>query len=268
MCAPWGHDVPCTRCLELRPFVPDSEPAEELDIYATADDSVEVHFYVPARTPDDVDEVEMGDDGWPGQLDRKLYTRLWPTTLVPLDARRSHLRQRVDELLSDRRPRVLHEASLFHVFGGQEVTTTLREALEHASRELLSGPVRIIVREPVEYRCSCASPTARRRPSCELLSKVGVRAPRYCYPHCLLGKTVVSKEGYERLPKEQQEQAVTEEERDEAISKEDNLRDLCYNAYLPTPAGCEGSDRRSLVVDLQRRLYRGRAIEPLSRSQH
>ena len=55
----------------------------------------------------------------------------------------------------------MHEASLFHVFGGQEVTTTLGEALERASPELLSGPVRIVVREPIEYRCSYASPTAR-----------------------------------------------------------------------------------------------------------
>ena len=59
----------------------------------------------------------------------------------------------------------------------------------------------------------------------------GVRARRYCYPHCLLGKKVVSKEDFEALPKEQQEWAVTKEERDEAISKEDNLRDLYYHAY-------------------------------------
>ena len=60
----------------------------------------------------------------------------------------------------------------------------------------------------------------------------GVRARRYCYPHALLGKKVVSKEDFKALPKEQQEWAVTKEERDEAISKEDNLRDLCYHAYL------------------------------------
>ena len=82
----------------------------------------------------------------------------------------------------------------------------------------------------------------------------GVRARRYCYPHCLLGKEVVSKEEFEVLPKEEQEWAVAKEERDEAISKEDNLRDLCYHAYLPTPAARDKSDQRSLVVDLQRRL--------------
>ena len=82
----------------------------------------------------------------------------------------------------------------------------------------------------------------------------GARARRYCYPHCLLGKKVVSKEDFEALPKEQQEWAVTKEERDEAISKEDNLRDLCYHAYLPTPAARDKSDQRSLVVDLKRRL--------------
>ena len=87
----------------------------------------------------------------------------------------------------------------------------------------------------------------------------GVRARRYCYPHCLLGKKVVSKEDFEALPKEQQEWAVTKEERDEAISKEDNLRDLYYHAYIPTPAARtpaarDRSDQRSLVVDLRRRL--------------
>ena len=46
----------------------------------------------------------------------------------------------------------------------------------------------------------------------------GVRARRYCYPHCLLGKEVVSKEEFRALPKERQEWAVTKEERDEAIS--------------------------------------------------
>ena len=96
----------------------------------------------------------------------------------------------------------------------------------------------------------------------------GVRAPRYCYPHCLLGKKVVSKEDFEDLCEEQQKCVVTKEERDEQISKEDNLRDLYYHAYLPTPADPNKSDKRSLVVDLRRRLYRGRAIEPRTRSQH
>ena len=85
----------------------------------------------------------------------------------------------------------------------------------------------------------------------------GVRARRYCYPHALLGKKVVSKEVFEALPKEQQEWAVTKEERDEAIRKEDNLRDLYYHAYTPaarTPAARDRSDQRSQVVDLRRRL--------------
>ena len=47
---------------------------------------------------------------------------------------------------------------------------------------------------------------------------------------------------------------MTKEERDEVISKEDNLRDLYYYAYLPTPAARDRSDQRSLVVDLRRRL--------------
>ena len=82
----------------------------------------------------------------------------------------------------------------------------------------------------------------------------GVRARRYCYPHCLLGEKVVSKEVFEALPKEQQVWAVTKEERDEAIRKEDNLRDLYYRAYVPTPAARDRSNQRSLVVDLKRRL--------------
>ena len=74
-------------------------------------------------------------------------------------------------------------------------------------------------------------------------------ACRYCYPHCLLGKTL-----------------VTEEQRNEELRKEDNLRDLYYHAYLPTPAARDGTDQRSLVVDIRRRLYRRRAIESCTRS--
>ena len=154
MCAPWGHDVPCTRCVELRPFVPNNEPAEELDMDAAADTSVEVHFYIHRSTPVDTAETEMGDDGWPTQLDRKLYIRLQPVQ-IPLAARRAQLRQEADRLGSP-----VHKASLFHVFGGEEVTVTLGEALEHSPPELANGHVRIIVREPIEYRCSYARPPA------------------------------------------------------------------------------------------------------------
>ena len=59
----------------------------------------------------------------------------------------------------------------------------------------------------------------------------------YCYPHNLLGKN------------------VTQEEREDEIRKEDNLRDLYYYAYKPTPAKAHGrTDQRSLVVDIRRRL--------------
>ena len=153
MCAPWGHDVVCTRCVELRPFVPNDEPAEELDMDAAADASVEVHFYIHQSKPVDTGDMETGHDDWPTQLDRKLYIRLQPT-LLPLAARRAHLRQAASALIS--RPEPVHEASLFHVFGGKEVKATLGEALEHASSELARRPVRIIVREPIEYRCSYA----------------------------------------------------------------------------------------------------------------
>ena len=144
----------CTRCVELRPFVPSDEPAEELDIDAAADASVEVHFYVHVSTPVDTAGTETGDDGWPAQLDRKLYNRLQPVQ-IPLAARRAHLRQFADRLGSP-----VHEASLFHVFGGKEVTVTLGEALEQSPPELANGPVRIIVRQPIEYRCSYARPPA------------------------------------------------------------------------------------------------------------
>ena len=154
MCAPWGHDVVCTRCVELRPFVPSDEPAEELDIDAAADASVEVHFYVHVSTPVDTAGTETGDNGWPAQLDRKLYNRLQPVQ-IPLAARRAHLRQ-----VADRLGNPVHTASLFHVFGGEEVTVTLGQALEHSPPELTNGPVRIIVREPIEYRCSYARPPA------------------------------------------------------------------------------------------------------------
>ena len=154
MCAPWGHDVVCTRCVELRPFVPNDEPAEELDMDAAADASVEVHFYIHTSTPVDAAETETGGDVWPTQLDRKLYIRLQPVQ-IPLAARRAHLRQ-----VADRLGNPVHKASLFHVFGGEEVTVTLGEALEHSPPELANGPVRIIVREPIEYRCSYARPPA------------------------------------------------------------------------------------------------------------
>ena len=62
----------------------------------------------------------------------------------------------------------------------------------------------------------------------------------FCYPHNLLGK-IVGRD-------------ITQEERDDEIRKEDNLRDLYYYAYRPTPAKPHGTDQRSLVVDLRRRL--------------
>ena len=97
MCAPWGHDVDDTRCVELRPFVRNDEPAEELNMDAAADASVEVHFFIYASTPVGTDEMETDDDGWPAQLDCKMYSRL-PPTLIPLAARRAHLRQAADRL--------------------------------------------------------------------------------------------------------------------------------------------------------------------------
>ena len=58
----------------------------------------------------------------------------------------------------------------------------------------------------------------------------------HCHPLCLLGKQV--------------DAATRKIERD----KEDNIRDLYYHAYAPSQPAADGADRRSLVVDVRRRL--------------
>jgi len=53
MCAPWGHDVKRTRCLELRPFAAVSTDVEEgadgVDMDVADDDGEPLQFYVQAH---------------------------------------------------------------------------------------------------------------------------------------------------------------------------------------------------------------------------
>ena len=48
MAAPWGHDVERTRCVELRAFVPDEAPVDDvdMDVEVAASDGVVVCFYL------------------------------------------------------------------------------------------------------------------------------------------------------------------------------------------------------------------------------
>jgi hypothetical protein len=233
MCAPWGHDVERTRCVELRAFVPDETPVDDvdMDVEVAASDGVVVCFYLhhdeeearrkkaglnldhdaqmeAAEMEDtEIEDAEMEDADWPKHLKRKHYRR-FPLDGIPCGASRATLRRELRRRLNIE----LDRATLFHVVGGAEVETTLELALE--GNELPPGRVvHVEVRQPIEYRCS------------------------YCYPHNLLGKT-----------------DVTQEEREDEIRKEDNLRDLYYYAYRPTPAKAHSTDQRSLVVDIRRRL--------------
>ena len=217
---PAGHDVERTRCVELRAFVPDEEPAQEvdMDVEVAASDGVVVCFYLhhdeeEARRKkaglhlDHDAQMQEAELAWPEHLKDKYY-RQFTLDGIPCGASRATLRRELRRRLNIE----LDRATLFHVVGGAEVETTLELALE--GNELSPGRVvHVEVRQPIEYRCS------------------------YCYPHNLLGKI-----------------DVTQEEREDEIRKEDNLRDLYYYAYRPTPAKAHGTDQRSLVVDIRRRL--------------
>ena len=241
MCAPWGHDVERTRCLELRPFAAVSTDVEEgadgVDMDVADDDGEPLQFYVQrhkskifggAKIPkvDEVfiraleDHVEnqrktLGDQSppvdWPAHLCHRQFERV--ECAVSMADGRAQLRDKVHEALVHAGLRAqderLHPATLFHVLGGGEVVDSLREA------STALEAVAVVVREPIQFRCS------------------------FCYPHCLLGKGT---------------EDVSDAEREKAIAEEDNLRDLYYHAFLPTPAVWNGSDQRSLVVDIRRRL--------------
>ena len=301
MCAPWGHDVKRTRCLELRPFAAVSTDVEEgadgVDMDVADDDGEPLQFYVQRRkellpvSPDEgvssmplpdlppslksvkayldqaklrasdtaasylcnlsalqeataliskifggakipkVEEVfiraledhvenqrkTLGDQSppvdWPAHLCHRQFERV--ECAVSMADGRAQLRDKVHEALvhaglhaQDER---LHPATLFHVLGGGEVVDSLREA------STALEAVAVVVREPIQFRCS------------------------FCYPHCLLGKGT---------------EDVSDAEREKAIAEEDNLRDLYYHAFVisTTPAVWNGSDQRSLVVDIRRRL--------------
>ena len=220
MCAPWGHDVERTRCVELRAFVPDEEPAQDVDMdqEAACGDGLVLQFYLcklelkAASKDTEMEDVEAEHPCCPEHLGSERYTCI-KLDGIPRGANRATLRQKLSQELKKRKVIELHRATLFHVVGGAEVETTLELALE--GNELPPGRVvHVEVRQPIEYRCS------------------------YCYPHNLLGKI-----------------DVTQEEREDEIRKEDNLRDLYYHAYRPTPAKADViTDQRSLVVDIRRRL--------------
>ena len=220
MCMPAGHDVERTRCVELRAFVPDEEPAQDVDMdqEAACGDGLVLQFYLcklelkAASKDTEMEDVEAEHPCCPEHLGSERYTCI-KLDGIPRGANRATLRQKLSQELKKRKVIELHRATLFHVVGGAEVETTLELALE--GNELPPGRVvHVEVRQPIEYRCS------------------------YCYPHNLLGKI-----------------DVTQEEREDEIRKEDNLRDLYYHAYRPTPAKADViTDQRSLVVDIRRRL--------------
>ena len=224
MCAPWGHDVKRTRCLELRPFAAVSTDVEEgadgVDMDVADDDGEPLQFYVQRREPEE-DHVEnqrktLGDQSppvdWPAHLCHRQFERV--ECAVSMADGRAQLRDKVHEALVHAGLRAqderLHPATLFHVLGGGEVVDSIAAAASTALEA-----VAVVVREPIQFRCS------------------------FCYPHCLLGKGT---------------EDVSDAEREKAIAEEDNLRDLYYHAFLPTPAVWNGSDQRSLVVDIRRRL--------------
>ena len=211
MCAPWGHDVEHTRCLELRAYTAINtameEGSDDLDMGVVQADSEPVQFYVQRRQ---VPFYGPQPQDWPAHLCHRQFLRV--ESAVSMVDGCAQLRDKVSEALvreghRTRQEDRLHTATLFHVVGGAEVLTTLGAAL--AALEAVA----IMVREPIEFRC------------------------RICYPHCLMGR-----------------QCVSTAEREAAIAEEDNMRDLSYHAYLPTPAILNGSDQRSLVVDIRRRL--------------
>ena len=224
MCAPWGHDVERTRCLELRPFAAVSTDVEEgadgVDMDVADDDGEPLQFYVQRREPEE-DHVEnqrktLGDQSppvdWPAHLCHRQFERV--ECAVSMADGRAQLRDKVHEALVHAGLRAqderLHPATLFHVLGGGEVVDSIAAAASTALEA-----VAVVVREPIQFRCS------------------------FCYPHCLLGKGT---------------EDVSDAEREKAIAEEDNLRDLYYHAFLPTPVVWNGSDQRSLVVDIRRRL--------------
>ena len=299
MCAPWGHDVKRTRCLELRPFAAVSTDVEEgadgVDMDVADDDGEPLQFYVQRRkellpvSPDEgVSSMPLPDlppslKSVKAYLDQgklrasdtaasylcnlsalqeatALISKIFGGAKIPkveevfIRALEDHVENQ-RKTLGDQSPPVDWPAHLCHrqfervecavsmADGRAQLRNKVHEALVHAGlraqderlhpatlfhvlgggevvdslREASTalGAVAVVVREPIQFRCS------------------------FCYPHCLLGKG---------------KEDVSDAEREKAIAEEDNLRDLYYHAFLPTPAVWNGSDQRSLVVDIRRRL--------------
>ena len=300
MCAPWGHDVKRTRCLELRPFAAVSTDVEEgadgVDMDVADDDGEPLQFYVQRRkellpvSPDEgVSSMPLPDlppslKSVKAYLDQAklrasdtaasylcnlsalqeataLISKIFGGAKIPkveevfIRALEDHVENQ-RKTLGDQSPPVDWPAHLCHrqfervecavsmADGRAQLRDKVHEALVHAGLRaqderlhpatlfhVLGGgevvdsiaaaastaleAVAVVVREPIQFRCS------------------------FCYPHCLLGKGT---------------EDVSDAEREKAIAEEDNLRDLYYHAFLPTPAVWNGSDQRSLVVDIRRRL--------------
>ena len=267
MCMPAGHDVERTRCVELRAFVPNEAPVDDvdLDVEVAASDGVVVRFYLHhdeeearrkkaglERREKDTEErdaaaedaemedteadseTEVDTDSDDMQLDdreEKDERSCWPKHLDS---------KRYTPIDLDGIPRGANRA-------------TLRQALKRRKNIELPEPTlfHVVGGEEVETTLELAIGGEEVPPG--RVVHVEVRQPieyrcSYCYPHNLLGKT-----------------DVTQEEREDEIRKEDNLRDLYYYAYRPTPAKAQGrrptpakahgrTDQRSLVVDIRRRL--------------
>ena len=139
---------------------------------------------------------------WPAHLCHRQFERV--ECAVSMADGRAQLRNKVHEALVHAGLRAqderLHPATLFHVLGGGEVVDSLREA------STALGAVAVVVREPIQFRCS------------------------FCYPHCLLGKG---------------KEDVSDAEREKAIAEEDNLRDLYYHAFQPRPFGMAATSAAS-----------------------
>ena len=155
---------------------------------------VEVVFIRALKDHVENQRKKLGDQSppvdWPAHLCHRQFERV--ECSVSMADRRAQLRDKVHKALVHAGLRAqderLHTATLFHVLGGGEVVDSIREA------STALEAVAIVVREPIEFRCS------------------------FCYPHCLLGKG---------------KEDVSDAEREKAIAEEDNMRDLSYFAYRP-----------------------------------
>ena len=149
-----------TRCVELRAFVPDEEPAQDVDMdqEAACGDGLVLQFYLcklelkAASKDTEMEDVEAEHPCCPEHLGSERYTCI-KLDGIPRGANRATLRQKLSQELKKRKVIELHRATLFHVVGGAEVETTLELALR--GEEMPPGRVvHVEVRKPIEYRCA------------------------------------------------------------------------------------------------------------------